>query len=1270
MTQIQGAGGGGGGGGGGCFPGYTLVDIPGGQCRIDELKPGDIVLSFDDQGQILPAKILKLHVHDSEPITRYSYWGGKHLDATPNHWVLNQFNAFVCIDTLGPDDCLIDGLGHLRPIIAKQPLEPGTVYNLTVEGQHTFIAGNIRVHNAGLGATIAGAGGGGGGGGKGGGGTTHVPTEADDSLQSVQYGSVLDLISEGEIQGIENGVKGIYLDGTPIQSSSGIDNFTGYTVVTRNGTQNQAYIPNTEGTQSEKTVNVEVTNAASVTRTVTDTDVDRVRVTVQLPALQIIEDDGDIIGHSVSIGVYIQYNGGGFTKLFDDTISGKTTNSYQRDYIVSLSGAFPVDIRVVRNSADETSARRQNRTYFSSYTEIIDEKLRYPNSALTFLRFDSRQFDTVPARKYLVRGIKVQLPSNATVDTTTYPGRVTYSGVWDGTFGAATWCADPAWCLWDLMTSTRYGAGIPASSLDRYDFFAISQYCNALVSNGRGGQEPRFSCNMLINSRDEVYNVIQEFVALFRGIAYYGAGSMVVLQDKPADPQYLLTPANVVDGLFSYSGSAQKARHTTATVAYQTYQQLGEVTYEYVELADAVAKYGIINKDIKAIGCYSQGQAHRLGKWALLSEQNLTETVTFSVSLDSGIVLRPGMVIDIADPMKAGSRQGGRISAATTTTVTLDSAPTLGGSPTISVLLPTGLVETRSISGLAGSVVTVSSAFSESPNPQSIWIIQSTGTQTQQFRVITVAEGEDGIYGITALSYNASIYAAIESDLKLSFRDVGDGGLTDPNTIPQEPIVEPAPDPPSSIDGTEHLYVDGSNVLTAFELSWIEPTVRIVANRAIKAVNYRLQYKIDNDNWQQLETTSPSIRLTGLRAGTLYVQIVSIGLTGRISSTATAQFALIGKTASPGNVQNLTIEAISANSARLRWDATVDLDVKVAGRVHIRHTNLTNGTGTWSNSVDLIPAIAGHNTEAIVPLVEGEILVKFEDDGGRQSAAETSVIVDFPDALGRLLVQSRREDADVPPFQGNKTDVFYNEDYDALTLDGDEEIDDVVDFDLLPVMDFIGDTVGTGTYEFNATLDLGASYSVDLTRFFVTRGFFPSDLIDSRNGLVDDWSDWDGGVVDSVNSKLYLRRTSDNPSGTPTWTSWQEFVNGTFLGRGFQFKAELTSNDPAENILIDELGYEATFQRRTEQSVGAVASTAGTKSITFDKAFFTGTASLGGINAYLPSVGIVAQNLATGDYFNVTNVTSTGFDVTFRNSSGTAVDRNFLWSAVGFGKGV
>jgi Putative phage tail protein len=1089
---------------------------------------------------------------------------------------------------------------------------------------------------------------GGGGGGKGG-GTAHVPTEADDSLQSVQFASVLDLISEGEIDGIEGGAKGIYLDGTPVQSSSGVDNFTGYTIVTRTGTQAQSYIPDTNGTELEEGVNVEITNAAAVNRQITDSDVDRVRITVQLPALQIIEDDGDIIGHSVQIRCRVQYNGGGYTTVFEDTISGKTTNAYQRDYIINLTGAFPVDIRLERISADESSARRQNRTFWFSYTEIIDEKFRYPNSALAFLRFDSRQFKSIPARKYLVRGIKVVLPSNATVDTTTYLGRVTYAGVWDGTFGAATWTNDPAWCLWDLLTSTRYGAGIPVSSLDRYDFYAISQYCNELVSNGRGGLEPRFSCNMLINSRDEVYNVIQEFVALFRGIAYYGAGAMVVLQDKPTDPQYLLTPANVVDGLFNYSGSSQKARHTTATVAYQDYDNLGEVSFEYVEDAAAVAKYGIINKDIKAVGCYSQGQAHRVGKWALLSEQNLTETVTFSVSIDSGIVLRPGMVIDVADPVKSGYRRGGRIAAATTTTVTLDDATgiTLGTSPTISVLLPTGLVETRSISTLTSGIVTVTSAFSEAPNPESIWVIQDTGLQTQQFRVVSVAEAEDGIYGVTALAYNSSIYAAIESDLKLQTRDISN--------------LSAQPDSPTNVVGTEHLYTDGQNVRTAFELSWVPP-LQLVQS-------YRVIYRLNNDNWQQIETNNPSTRINGLDAGRLEVRVQSINSIGTPSTPATATFDLAGKTAPPGNVQNLTIEPISANSARLRWDATVDLDVRVAGRVHIRHTSLTDGTGTWGNSVDLIPAVAGYSTEAIVPLVEGEILVKFEDDGGRQSPAETSVVVDFPDAVGQLLLQTRREDQDTPPFQGAKTDVVYIEDLNALVLDADGLFDDIPDLDAVVTLDFYGTIESEGTYEFANTIDLGAVYSLDLKRYAVTQGFFPSDLIDSRTGLVNDWSDWDGAIVDKVNLKTYLRRTSDNPSGTPTWSDWQEFANGTFLGRGFQFKALLTSADPAQSISVTELGYDATFQRRTEQSVGAVASGAGTYSVAFDKAFFTGTAALGGANAYLPSVGIVAQNLATGDYFNVTNVTSNGFDVTFRNSAGTAVSRNFLWTAVGFGKG-
>jgi predicted phage tail protein len=1089
----------------------------------------------------------------------------------------------------------------------------------------------------------SGGGGGGGGGGKGGGGgQSHTPTESDDSLQSVQYGSVLDLLSEGEIEGIEGGVKGIYLDGTPLQSSTGADNFTGYTVVTRNGTQAQTYIPNTNGTESEKGVNVEATQSASVTRTISDVDVDRVRVTVQMPACQIIEDDGDIIGNSVDIQIQIQHNGGGFVTAVADTISGKTTNSYQRDYILTLNGAFPVDIRLVRISPDSGSARNQNRTYFYSYTEIIDEKLRYPNSALAFLRFDSRQFNNIPSRKYLVRGIKIQLPSNATVDTTNYLGRVTYSGVWDGSFGAATWCADPAWCLWDLLTNTRYGAAIPASSLDRYDFYSISQYCNGLVSNGKGGLEPRFLCNLLLNSRDEVYNVIQEFTALFRGIAYYGAGTLVVNQDKPSDPQYVVTTANVIDGLFNYAGTSQKARASTATIGYQTYEGLGEVEFEYVEDATAIAKYGIINRDVKLLGCYSQGQAHRAGKWTLLSEQNLTETVTFAVSLDSGIILRPGMVISVADPLKAASRRGGRISSATTTAVTIDSSEdlsvTVANGATLTVMMPTGLVETRNVSSIVGRVVTVTSAFSEAPNTQSVWVIETTDVELQTFRVITVTESEPGNYGVTALAYNSTIYDAIESNLKVVPRDI-----TSLSTIP---------DPVTDLTGTEHLYQDGNNVLTAFDLSWIAPK---------NVSSFRVQHRLNNNNWITVETTSLSTRINSLVVGTLQVQVQSINNLGKASLITAASFPIAGKTALPANVQNLTIEPINANSARLRWSQTVDLDVAVGGTVHIRHSSRSDGLASWSDSVDLIPAKAGASTEAIIPLVEGEIFVKFEDDGGRQSANETSVVVDFPDALGYYPIQVRREDLDAPAFQGAKTDVFYSDDLDGLCLCGDAVLDSFPDFDLITSLDFMGNVLGTGTYNFANTLDLGTSYAVDLKRYFVTRGFYPNDLIDSRLAEIDAWTDFDGGVIDQINAKLLMRATNDNPSGTPSWSEWQEFVNGTFNGRAFQFKAELTSYNPSQNILVDALGYEASFQQRQEQSMATITSGPGPKVVTFDKAFYTAGGTIS------PSVGITAQNMASGDYFTVDSVTGTTFTVTFKNGE-TAVDRNFTYTATGYGR--
>ena len=417
----------------------------------------------------------------------------------------------------------------------------------------------------------------GGGGGKGGGNRT--PVEADDSLQSIQMANVVDLVSEGEVQGLDDVFKSIYLDGTPIQDSNGNNNFDGYQVETRNGTQHQPYISSLAFNEIERTnlgLPVQLTHGNVTIKQITNTAASRLRVTIAIPTLRRVEDDGDIVGNEVTIKIRVQYNGGGYNLVKQDTIKGKSSNQYLRDYVFPLTGAFPVDIEVSRVSNDDPNSKSESKTNWAGVTEIIDEKLRYPNSALVYLRFDSRNFSNIPVRKYLLRGVKTQLPSNDQVDTTTHLGRVTYSGIWDGTFGAAQWHSDPSWHLYNLLINDRYGVGLDAATLDKFDFYTISQYCNELVDDHEGGLEVRFALNMVINTRKAVFDTIKELTAIFRGMSYYGAGQYVVVQDSPQDSKYLLGSANVVDGNFEYTGTSQKARHTTATVAYSSYDKLGE----------------------------------------------------------------------------------------------------------------------------------------------------------------------------------------------------------------------------------------------------------------------------------------------------------------------------------------------------------------------------------------------------------------------------------------------------------------------------------------------------------------------------------------------------------------------------------------------------------------------------------------------------------------------------------------------------------------------
>lgn len=1101
-----------------------------------------------------------------------------------------------------------------------------------------------------------------GGGGKG--GNNRTPTEADDSLQSIQHAKVLDLIAEGPIQGLDNQsypLNSIFLDGTPIQNAAGEDRFDSgsYSVIyDRLGTQNQSYISDLEGTSVEQAVGANITKTnppATATQQIGDstnsTSIDKVRVTISFSALQKFEDDGDIVENSVDLKIQIAYNGASFQDIKTDTVTGKSSASYKRDYLITPtpwngqsggSSNWPIQIKVVRISDDATN---KNVSSFSwaSYTKISDEKLSYPNSALMYLRFDASSFNSIPQRKYLIRGLKINIPHNGSVDTTTHIGRVTYSGLFNGTVNNLQWTNDPAWCLWDLLTNTRYGCSIPASSLDAFDFYKISQYCNELVSNGRGGVEPRFSCNMLINSKAEVHNAIQSMTAIFRGMSFYSAGSLVALCDKPRDSQYVLGPSNVVDGVFQYQGSSQKSRHTVVSVGYQDYDGLGDSKIEYVEDASAIAKYGIIPTQIQALGCYSQGQARRLGKWMLLSEQNLTQTVSFSVDISSGIILRPGMVIDIADPIKAGRRRFGRISSATTTAITVDSDTDLSSvdmseSPTVSVLLPTGLVETKTITGISNTTISISGSFSEAPNAGQVWLIQTSGMQSQQFNVVAVTESGEGIYSVTALEYNSTIYDAVENDLKVEHRDISD--------------LNDAPGTVSGLDGEQYLYQRGQGVFVGFGVSWTAPTT------GGPPTNYTVAYRMSFDgtafnNWQTLITQSPSVNIENLAAGTLQVKVQALNFTGKGSAVVSKEFTLTGKEDPPGDVQNLTFESINQNSGRLRWDQSVDLDVKVGGKIFIRHSSATDGSGTWSNSSNLIEAKAGNATEAVIPKLEGEVLVKFADSSGITSTNEASVIISLAEKNQRLIVQNQREDNLSPtPFAGTKTNTEYDSSSNVLQLTSSG-----------------GNVNSSGSYAFAAVLDLEHTYALDISRYFVTRGNFLNDLMDNWPD-VDARTDWDGVTADSVNASFELRTTTDDPSSSPTWGSWMPCANGTFNGRGFQFRANLTSSSTDQNILVDQLGYIASLDQRTEQSVGLVASgTSGSgKSLTFDKAFFTGTSSLLGANSRLPSIGIVAQNMASGDYYNVTSVSATGFTVIFKDSSNNPIDRSFYWTAVGFGR--
>jgi len=1309
-----------------------------------------------------------------------------------------------------------------------------------------------------------------------------------DDLNSRQFARVMDLISEGEIEGFASpskeglsqdteaylnaAKKDIFLDNTPILKSTADSadpsradfNYRDIDFDFKVGTSNQTIMDVAREDVGSSNIislnNLPVTNSngktsgaetGSVTKQIVDPTVDRVRITLNFPRLEKITDEGDQLGTKVKLRIQVQYNSGGFETVKDDTINGRTRDLYQKDYNIKLdkklfnSQGHTADIRVLRLTEDSDDQNKVNAFFWNSYSELKLESNTFPNSAYTALRFDSKQFGSIPQRTFKIRGIKVRIPAlsgaaagtqatysqaanivtvslsshglsvgdfivftplsggtpggqysilssnfssnsfeffvnlaqtvtdNATcriqgtpiVDPKT--GRIIYPAdfVFDGTMGFSVWTTCPSFILLDLLVNKRYGFGdqiAPDQStdaklyenIDLFSYFNASKFANELVkigedADGNDINEPRFACNTSIQNSVDAFTLINSLAGVMRCMPIWSSGGITLSQDKPVDPSYLFNLSNVTEAGFAYSGSDLKTRSTVINVSYLNmdirdidYETVGDnVTGSSPDQDDIVrqSKYGVVVKNIKAFACTSRTQARRLGKAMLLSQERETETVSFTTSLDAGIICRNGAVIQIADPVRAGLRRGGRVKAVGSTLtsgainqITIDNqasvglqTSTLGTNPKLSVILPDGSTESQPVNEWTDGVITISGSFTQAPNPQTVWMFENETLKPQLFRVVNIEEVDGINYTITALSYVPDKYNAIEKDEELEDRKIT--VLSDPPQPPEE----------SSVTGTERIVVINGKAISKLILSW----------KPVRGISeYQVNYKLEDNNFTSVRTDSPDFEIFNSSAGTYTVEVFSFGPLGLISSTpASATIVAIGKSKPPADLTGLSIEPINDTDVRLRWDLHPDADVIHGGQIYIRHQKDTSGAATFQNSTKLVEAVAGNSTLAVVPAMEGEYVLKARDDTGNFSTGEISVILDIPEEIQPLDVLTRREDLDNPIFQGSKSSsVEVSEDLGSIDLKSTGLFDDIIDFDQLASLDDFGAISTEGFYDFGGTaggtvLDLGAVYNLQLQRHIFSDAFNPNNVFDFIAN-VDQMNDFDGVQAFDANADLLVRSslnsstlsqngtytqvddvitvdinshnyragnfvTCDFTSGNAVddelqiisitnadqfkvrvtntnnvlssngnvtcgtdYTPFASFANGRFKGRSYKFRAKLTSENINQDVKITELGYTASFPRRTEQSTTNIASGAGTKVITFDHEFFTGTSTLGGVNSSLPSIGITAQNMASGDFFEVTNISGSGFSVTFKNSSGNAIDRNFGFTAVGFGK--
>lgn len=1048
---------------------------------------------------------------------------------------------------------------------------------------------------------IAGQGGGGGKRGRGGGGGSEAP----NSLRSKQVARLIDLLSEGPIVGPVDGAKSVYFDGVQLVSDDGTPNFEDWQVAGNAGMPDQPVLPGFAAQQAETAVSLIVKKATPLTRTIVDPNTDRARITVSVPALQKQNTStGDIKGTKVVFNVLLQSNGGGYALVTQHTIEGKTNTRYQRALTFPLVGSPPWDIRVQRVTDDSTLNTLQNDLYWDSYTSIIDAKVNYTLSAVIGVTIDAEQFQAIPKRAYDIKGLIISVPSNYD------PEARTYSGTWDGTFKQA-WTNNPAWVLYDIVVQNRYGIGdfIDASEVDKWGLYRIAQWCDQLVDNGRGGTEPRFTCNIQIMNRAEAFDLLATIASTFRGFTYWAGGQMVAVADMPSDPVAVYTNANVIDGVFNYHGADIRARHNVYSISWQDQALLGETRISLVEgEPESISRYGLQKNDMLAAGCTSESLAIRTGKWGIYTDTYEGETVDFVAGLYAAWA-RPGDIVAVADINVGGERRGGRVVAATTTTLTLDAPVYLNSiqSYAVSVVMPDGKVFTTYTTGAnaEATVITVSVPFPTAPDAGTIWVISSSDLEATLWRVLTAKQTEADRYEMTAVIHHPDKWDYIERNLPLSTPDITNiGGIPDLNNL----------------NAIDYLVA----------LSSISIGVRMLISWTSTAPSFEVAYRPVNGNWirTRVDQTAHDVPV---EEGQYEIWVTPINLIGRRGTTTKMIYEVVGKSAPPANVENFRIQVVN-EVAMFQWAPATDLDVIIGGSFEIRYSPRLSGV-SWASSNTQLASIPGTATSVEMPYRPGTYLIRARDIAGYMSPQAAVISSELPSKAKQFV-----RICESPDWPGTKSNISVQMPQEWLVL--------------------TDETAGIGTYTFANEIDMGAIFPVTLVLDMLAFPFYENDVfIDSRPGLVDDWQDWDSSQDDGRGAVVVqVRQTDDDPDApAAVWGAWHNFQAGEYRGRGFQFRA-LLSAPPGQNVAVETLCIIADVSAKIDQG-NDVVWVPNKQRINFTVKFI-----------YTPAISIAVQQGLSTETFRVTNKSNTGFDLELLTSTGTPVtaSRTFDWIASGY----